>query len=66
MKAHLLFVLSAVSAIGLISMALMPWAPAAAGVNSNMPERVSVHSNGTQGAGRSGAPSIADNGRFVA
>ncbi len=66
MKAHLLFVLSAVSAIGLISMALMPWAPASAGVNSNMPERVSVHSNGTQGAGRSGAPVIADNGRFVA
>ncbi len=66
MKAHLLFVLSAVSAIGLISMALMPWAPAAAGVNNNMPERVSVHSNGTQGAGRSGAPVIAGNGRFVA
>lgn len=66
MKARILFILSAVSAIGLITLALMPWSKAAAGVNAGTTTRVSVGPASVQGNNRSQEPSISANGRFVA
>lgn len=66
MKGHLLLVLSTISAIGLITMALMPRSTATAGTNAGATSRVSVGPDSVQGNNRSQEPSISANGRFVA